>query len=239
MDMLSVPGKLFPDSFLFRLLFASLLGAVIGFERDLHGRAAGLRTNLLVSLGSAVFMLLSESVAVSYSGQSTDSLLRADPGRIAAQIITGIGFLGAGTIIKSGLSIRGLTTAACLWISAGIGMSVGAGYYLVATAVAGISLFSLIVLNRFERVYSKDSYRILEIKTSNRTDATKLIDLIKRKYLKIIYLDKEVDYEHETVNLVLTIRLHHKDITDKLSHQIIRDLEKADDTLLRVKWRHQ
>lgn len=74
-------------------------------------------------------MILSESMALSYSKQITDSLIRVDPSRIAAQIITGIGFLGAGAIIKYGLSIRGLTTAACLWISAAIGMSIGAGYH--------------------------------------------------------------------------------------------------------------
>ena len=117
------------NSFVFKLVLASFLGAIIGFERDVHGRAAGLRTHLLVSLGSAVFMVLSESIAVSYSNQITYPLLRVDPSRIAAQIITGIGFLGAGAIIKSGMSIRGLTTAACLWLSAGIGMSIGAGYF--------------------------------------------------------------------------------------------------------------
>ena len=100
------------DSYIFRLLAACFLGALIGIERDVHGRAAGLRTNLLVSLGAAVFMLISEHIAIAFTSQFPGSLVRTDPGRIAAQIITGIGFLGAGTIIKYGFTVKGLTTDA-------------------------------------------------------------------------------------------------------------------------------
>jgi putative Mg2+ transporter-C (MgtC) family protein len=183
-------------------------------------------------------MVLSQSVAIAHSADAAHPLLRADPTRIAAQIITGIGFLGAGTILKSGLSIRGLTTAACLWISAGIGMSVGAGYYAVGVATTIISLFSLVALNHFAKHFPKDSYRVLEIKTSNRTDPAILIDAVKRKFLRIMLLDKEVDYRENTLNLVLTIRLHHKDSTDAFSHQIIQDLEKRDSGIVRIRWRH-
>lgn len=119
-----------------RLLIAGILGAIIGLERDIHGRAAGLRTNLLVSMGSAVFTLISVNIAHPNDPAAASEILRTDPGRIAAQIITGIGFLGAGTIIKYGFTVKGLTTAACLWLSAGIGMSAGAGFIdlaLVAT----------------------------------------------------------------------------------------------------------
>ena len=226
------------SSFAFKLLIASLLGAIIGIERDIHGRAAGLRTNLLVSLGSAVFMILSESIALSYSSQFVDSIIRVDPSRISAQIITGIGFLGAGAILKHGLSVRGLTTAACLWISASIGMSVGAGYYGIGLLVTVISLFSLIVLNKLEKVYSKDSYRFLEVRTSVETDLTKLISIIRRKHLKIIYMDEEKNYEDGMMNVIFTIRLHHKGVTDKLVHQIVEDLEVSDIELIRIKWRH-
>ena len=114
--------ELLTSSYLVRVLMASLLGAAIGLERDIHGRAAGLRTNMLVSLGAAIFTIVSEGVALSFSGKIGDTVLRADPGRIAAQIVTGIGFIGAGAVIKSGFSIRGLTTAACIWVSAAVGM---------------------------------------------------------------------------------------------------------------------
>jgi putative Mg2+ transporter-C (MgtC) family protein len=146
--------KMIPHYFLIRLLFASLLGALIGVERDIHGRSAGLRTNLLVSLGAAVFMILSEVIPTSFiSGHDSNSILRSDPSRIAANIITGIGFIGAGVIIKSGFSVKGLTTAACLWVSASIGMSAGAGLYELAIIVTTIGLISLIFLNQLEKVY--------------------------------------------------------------------------------------
>jgi putative Mg2+ transporter-C (MgtC) family protein len=168
---------IFPEAvssnFLIRLVVACLLGAAIGIERDIHGRAAGLRTNMLVSMGSALFMLVSVAVAEKFSGASEGVGgvgLRVDPSRIAAQIITGIGFLGAGAIIKAGFNVRGLTTAACLWVSAGIGMASGAGFFEMAIVVTLIGLFTLVVVNRFEKVYAKDSYRTLEITVANGAD---------------------------------------------------------------------
>lgn len=118
--------------FVIRILVAGGLGAIIGFERDVHGRAAGLRTHLPVSMGAGLFMVLSEIVSASRAMGDGDVF--ADPGRIAAQVVTGIGFLGAGAILKDGLTVRGLTTAACLWIVAAIGMASGAGLYLIAGA---------------------------------------------------------------------------------------------------------
>lgn len=227
------------NSFMFKLFMASLLGAIIGFERDIHGRAAGLRTNLLVSLGAAVFMILSEYIALVHADPAINPLLRADPSRIAAQIITGIGFLGAGAIIKHGLSIRGLTTAACLWISAAIGMSVGAGFYDLALITTIISIFSLVILNKFESVYFKDSYRLLELTMSIDADLSKVITLIKRDRVKILFLDKEKDYEKNLMMVTFTLKLNHKKVTDKLSHDIVSDIENADVGLHKVKWFHQ
>src|SRR5881227_2331649 len=118
---------------LWRLVAACLLGAAVGFERELRDREAGIRTHLLVSLGSALFTIVS---AYGFHEFLTNggSVVRADPTRIAAQIVTGIGFLGAGAIIREGLSVRGLTTAATLWVVAAIGMASGAGYYWPAVA---------------------------------------------------------------------------------------------------------
>lgn len=227
------------NSYILKLLVASLLGAIVGFERDTRGRAAGLRTHLLVSLGAAVFMIISESLAVSYMHENADSVIRADPGRIAAQIITGIGFLGAGTIIKSGLSIRGLTTAASLWLTAGIGMSIGAGYYEIGLLATLIGLFALVVLDKIEEIYSKDYYRILEILTSNDTDTKEIIALVKRKKLKIIYLDKESNYNDNRLTLSFTLKMRHKDTADKLSHELIASIEQSGIKLYRVKWMHE
>lgn len=232
----SVFTEVILESFVFKLMVASLFGAAIGFERDIHGRAAGLRTHLLVSLGAAVFMILSEYIAVSYADDAEHMLIRTDPTRIAAQIITGIGFLGAGAIIKSGLTVHGLTTSACLWLSAAIGMSVGAGYYQVGITTTLIGLFALIVLNKIEKVYSKDSYRMLEITASNDTDISKLIDTVKRKYLKILHMDMDRNYNENRMVLNFSIRLRHKDATDKLAHEFVEDLENSDLKIYSIKW---
>jgi putative Mg2+ transporter-C (MgtC) family protein len=125
----------------FRLLAAAVLGAAVGVEREIHGHAAGMRTNLLVALGSAAFTVLS---IYGFAGLGGDPV---DPSRVAAQLVTGIGFLGAGAILKDGASIRGLTTAAGLWTVAAIGMAAGTGSYVVAFGVTIIAILSLWPLN--------------------------------------------------------------------------------------------
>jgi putative Mg2+ transporter-C (MgtC) family protein len=125
-----------------RLAIAAGLGAAVGIEREVRDREAGIRTHLLVSMGSALFTIVSAYGFQEFL-QSGDALVRADPTRIAAQIVTGIGFLGAGAIIREGLSVRGLTTAASLWVVAAIGMATGAGYYWPAVAGTGLTLFAL------------------------------------------------------------------------------------------------
>lgn len=126
----------------FRLIVAALLGAAIGFEREYHGHPAGMRTHLLVSVGSATFTVLSIE-AFQAPG--------ADPARIAAQVVTGIGFLGAGAILKDRAGIRGLTTAASLWAVAGVGMAAGVAAWGVAVAASLIILVSLWPLHVIER----------------------------------------------------------------------------------------
>src|SRR5919109_1398167 len=117
-----------------RLLLAAFIGAPIGLEREIHDHPAGMRTHLLVALGSAAFTVLSIA-AFPAPG--------ADPARVAAQIVTGIGFLGAGAILKEGATIRGLTTAASLWAVAAVGMAEGAGAWVVAVTITAIAIVSL------------------------------------------------------------------------------------------------
>lgn len=130
----------------FRLVVASVLGAIVGLEREIHEHPAGMRTHLLVSFGSAMFTVLSiyGFVGVLGPGQGT----APDPTRIAAQVVTGIGFLGAGAILKYGTSIRGLTTAGSLWATSAIGMAAGAGDSVIAIVGTAIVVFSLWPLNR-------------------------------------------------------------------------------------------
>jgi len=127
---------------LVRLSIAAALGGAVGFERELRDREAGIRTHLLVSLGSALFTIVSAYGFHEFLAGG-GAIVRADPSRIAAQIVTGIGFLGAGAIIRDGLSVRGLTTAATLWLVAGLGMACGAGYYWPAVAATVLTIAAL------------------------------------------------------------------------------------------------
>jgi putative Mg2+ transporter-C (MgtC) family protein len=127
---------------LLRLLIAAALGGVIGFERELRDHEAGFRTHLLVSLGACVFTLVSAYAWTDWTFSTPDGIV-FDPTRIAAQIVTGIGFLGAGAIIVRGISVRGLTTAATLWVCAAIGMAAGTGDYTVALISTALVLVSL------------------------------------------------------------------------------------------------
>jgi putative Mg2+ transporter-C (MgtC) family protein len=133
------------DESLLRLALAAVLGGLIGVERELREREAGLRTHLLVAVGSALFTIVGAYGFHDFL-ESGQSVVRADPTRIAAQIVTGIGFLGAGAIIRQGFSVRGLTTAATLWVVAAVGLAAGAGYYsaaVITTALVHIALYPL------------------------------------------------------------------------------------------------
>ncbi|WP_426451486.1 MgtC/SapB family protein [Paenibacillus sp. S-38] len=133
-----------------RLILAVLLGGIIGFEREQSSHAAGLRTHILVCLGSTLVMLLS---MYGFSEFARLDNVRLDPARLAAQVISGIGFLGAGTILYTGKTITGLTTAASLWVVAAIGLANGAGFYYAAGLACVLSLISLFVLNLVEKKY--------------------------------------------------------------------------------------
>ncbi len=132
--------------YIIRILVAMLLGGLVGMERQLRGRVAGLRTNILVCIGSAAVTIVFDRMFTQYNIDSS-SVIRMDPARIAAGIITGVGFLGAGAIIKSNDSIRGLTTAASIWAVAAIGIAVGVGYYVISITLTALILFSLYVLH--------------------------------------------------------------------------------------------
>lgn len=129
-----------------RLVLALLLGGLIGYERQSCNKSAGLRTHVLVCVGSCLIMILSVNIYRNVQG-----LTNADPARLAAQVVSGIGFLGAGTIMKEGLTVKGLTTAASIWVVSGVGLAVGAGYYFSAFMVTGLVFLTLSVLFRIEQ----------------------------------------------------------------------------------------
>ena len=173
-------------TFVLRLSIAALLGAIIGFDRELRAKEAGLRTHFLVALGSALFMI------VSIYAFSADP--RSDPGRIAAQVVTGIGFIGAGSILIHKQFVRGLTTAAGLWATAGIGLAVGGGMYAVGLAamvltLAGLELSTLI----FETVGIHSS--LLVFSTSDEQNLRQVLTHIHEKGYHLM----SYEATHETV----------------------------------------
>ncbi len=144
-----------------RLLLAVILGGLIGFERESHRRPAGFRTHILVCAGSALIMMVS---AYGFTGQIGQGF-EADPGRIAAGVVTGIGFLGAGTIIQQRGSVSGLTTAASIWVVSGVGLAAGIGFYLGAVVTTLFVLASLLMLRRTEKlIFNKRRLKSLQIK---------------------------------------------------------------------------
>ncbi|WP_106768948.1 MgtC/SapB family protein [Paenibacillus faecalis] len=144
------PWTLDPVSISLRLFLSLVLGGIIGFEREMNQHAAGFRTNILVCIGSSLIMLLS---IYGFNAFVDEPNVRIDPARLAAQVISGIGFLGAGTIIRTGMSVKGLTTAATLWVMAAIGLAVGAGFYFPAILTCGLVFVSLQLLNKIELRY--------------------------------------------------------------------------------------
>jgi len=146
-----------------RLVLSCIMGGIIGYERQMRHKSAGLRTNMLVSLGSCLIMIMSEALYDNVEGKTN-----ADPARLAAQVVSGIGFLGAGAIMKEGLTVTGLTTAACLWVVAGVGLAVGAGFYFSATVTTLIVFLVLGNLSRLDAWVDSDRLLSLSVHTVDR-----------------------------------------------------------------------
>jgi putative Mg2+ transporter-C (MgtC) family protein len=192
---------------LLRLAVAAGLGGAIGFERELRERQAGLRTHLVVCVGSALFTLVS---AYGFEDFFTATGTRIDPTRIAAQIVSGIGFLGAGAIIRQGLSVRGLTTAATLWLVAAIGMSAGAGYYsgaIIATVGALLTLGPLrIVAYRIVRRFRPDVDRLV-VDIPAGGSPVPILEVIEQQHARVVAL--EIAQEGDRRSVALDVELGH------------------------------
>lgn len=200
-------------SSMFSLMMAAVLGALIGLEREVHGRPAGFRTHLLVSLGSCLFVQVSIHFHLLYGNFSGSGPIGADPGRIAAQVVTGIGFLGAGAIIREGTSVRGLTTAACLWVVAAVGLASGAKMYGTAVTVTLLSLLSLLLLKKLEELFRKDSYLNVRVFTVNSPGILEQIELtVAHCKIAIIHITADKDIEHSRVRFDLQVRHRGKNI---------------------------
>lgn len=188
---------------IFKLLLGTLLGGIIGFERQTHGRPAGFRTQLLVCVACVLIMMISESY---YSqGQTNAAYARIDPTRLAAGAMTGVGFLGAGVILKTGVSIQGLTTAACIWIVSAIGLAIGAGQYLAGIAGFVITFFSLWVLRLFESRIPRMIYKYITLVTDERGDEQTISSLFNERGFEIIKMDYKVKIPEKEKTFVFTV----------------------------------
>jgi putative Mg2+ transporter-C (MgtC) family protein len=187
---------------IFRLILAAVLSGIIGFEREFHGRAAGFRTHILLCVGTTLIMITSVHIFDVYSGRTP-----IDPARLAAGVVTGIGFLGAGTIMRYKASVRGLTTAASLWVVTGVGLAVGSGLYFGSIATTALAVVTLMLFGRLEHsMIRKDWYKTIIIESKDGLEQLKHIRGILGEYGADI-TDFEVERSEDGSNMILKIGL--------------------------------
>jgi len=205
---------------LFRIVLAAVLSGIIGFEREFHGRAAGFRTHILLCMGSALIMLTSMHIFELYHTRAS-----VDPARIAAGVITGIGFLGAGTIMHFRSSVRGLTTAASLWVVAGLGLAVGSGLYFGSIVTTALTIITLMFFGRLEHaVIRRDWYRTVVVETRGGVEDLKNIREVLADH-RCEITDFEVERSQaaaENMLLKLGLKLHNIQYADQIVENIAR-----------------
>ncbi|WNQ12453.1 MgtC/SapB family protein [Paenibacillus aurantius] len=215
------PWVIEPVDLAVRLLLALLLGGLVGFEREHTNRPAGFRTHILVCLGSCLLMLISIYAFADFAGETN---VRLDPSRLAAQVIPGIGFLGAGTIMRNGFSVTGLTTAASLWIVSAIGLAVGSGFYLGAFTATAMSLLSLWVFNKIEKKYFSDK-RIytLKIMTEPKPGTLGLISAkLEERGISVrkMVMEEESDRDVPYMEMTLLIKVPKSNMAAMVAEEI-------------------
>ncbi|MBH5320235.1 MgtC/SapB family protein [Paenibacillus sp. GSMTC-2017] len=221
---------------LIRLFLALLLGGLIGLEREQSNHAAGLRTNILVCLGACLLMLLS---IYGFSDFVEEPNVRVDPARLAAAVITGVGFLGAGTILFTGKSITGLTTAASLWVVAAIGLAVGAGFYFASVSVTVMALLTLWLFNKLEkRFITSKKEHIIKIHAVDLSlvmiNLNGIIDkrhiVIRKMFVEDVELNEKVGSGHSEeqalTRLVLYITMPNR--KDETMIKLLNELKKLE-----------
>jgi putative Mg2+ transporter-C (MgtC) family protein len=206
---------------LFRIFVSLVLGGIIGIEREKHKQLAGFRTHILICVSSTLLMLLSIYIPQAYS-----SMGASDPGRIAAQVISGIGFIGAGAILKIGANVRGLTTAATIWSVAAVGLVVGAGMYLEAFVGTIVILFVLTILDKIEKVFFPAQFlKYMHITFQDITFKTNhVLDIVRMYKIKIKDFEMTQSPQKNTTKMKLFIQV--KEDTD-FKH-LYEDLEKLE-----------
>ena len=211
--------------FLLRLLAATAMGAAIGIEREYHAKEAGLRTHLLVALGSCLFMILSIYGFDFMLGRDHVSF---DPSRIAAQVVTGIGFIGAGTIILQKQVVRGLTTAAGLWVTAAIGLACGNGMYWLALISTAIVLISLGVINLYLPYFAQRD-RTITFEVADYEVLTEVLENMRHEKITVLNYEMHKDAEENNGKMLvsLEIRMRRYGNVQEIT-SILKNFEKVD-----------
>lgn len=193
---------------LIRLSAGAMLGAAIGYERESTGRPAGLRTPLLVALASTTFMLVSTQF-VYFQQYEKDDFVMVDTSRIAASVVAGVGFLGAGAILRTGLSVQGLTTAASLWLVAALGLAAGGGMYLVAFISTAVSLLVLTVVRRVEnknwRLLKRQLVFVLDDVPFDRETSLSRLREFGARDVVILKYDRDVQAKQTTIEVDVSL----------------------------------
>ncbi len=211
--------------FVIRLLVATAMGAAIGLEREYHAKEAGLRTHLLVALGSCLFMILSIYGFDFMLGRDHVSF---DPSRIAAQVVTGIGFIGAGTIILQKQVVRGLTTAAGLWVTAAIGLACGNGMYWLALVATAIVLVSLGLINVFLPNFSQRDRQITFL-VSDYHVLTEILESLRKENISVMNYEMHKDAEENGGKMLVTLEIRMKRYNNIGEiRSILRNFEKVE-----------
>ena len=197
-----------------RLIVAAVLGGIVGMERGSGDRPAGFRTHILVCVGSALFMLVSiygfDDIAPVPTTLENDIGTRRDTARIAAQVVSGIGFLGAGTILHEGLTIKGLTTAASLWIVSAIGLAVGSGMYLLSTVATMLTMLTLVTFRTWEKRFAgtRSDRRFIRVVTRNTPGIiTEITAFLSDCGIKVKTLNVKTDNKNGNIILELYLKI--------------------------------
>ncbi|MDP3450754.1 MAG: MgtC/SapB family protein [Anaerolineaceae bacterium] len=192
-----------------RLGIAAALGMLVGIERERQNQPAGLRTHTILAIGSCLAMTISINLAFQFVAQGHQS----DPGRLAAQVVSGIGFLGAGAILRYGTSVKGLTTATSLWTIAIVGLAIGAGHYLAGLATTGMLLIILILLNVLEKkwIHSYETVNVYVIAHGNPALAEDLLEMFKKMKKSVLSIGVENDVASDTHVVTLVVKTKERD----------------------------
>jgi len=211
-----------------RICVAGLLGAIIGIEREIRSKEAGLKTHFLVAVGSALIMVVSK---YAFSDIISEEHMALDPSRIAAQVVSGVGFLGAGTIIIQKQAVKGLTTAAGLWATAGIGLAFGAGMYVIGIGATILVLIGLEIVSRIFKVQFLFPQNIILKMCINKYESVqRILETLQVKNVPILSYGVEVF--HQSTGIVYKVEIQLKNITSEEKNALIQHIQSLPEVTL-------